>query len=41
MSYLAIEMSKEMRGNSDGIMQTNDGQVVKAGQSFRFRATLN
>jgi len=33
MSYLAIEMSKEMRGNSDGIMQTNDGQVVKVASS--------
>lgn len=29
MSYLAVEMAKEMRGNSDGIMQTSDGQVVK------------
>eukprot|EP00438_Fugacium_kawagutii_P020974 Skav222227 [mRNA] locus=scaffold2099:34635:41640:+ [translate_table: standard] len=33
MSYLAVEMAKEMRGNSDGVMQTNDGQVVKVASS--------
>ena len=31
MSYLAVEMAKEMRGNPDGVMQTSDGQVVKVG----------
>ena len=29
MSYLAVEMAKEMRGNPDGVMQTSDGQTVK------------
>lgn len=29
MSYLAVEMAKEMRGNPDGVMETSDGHVVK------------
>lgn len=33
MSYLAVEMAKEMRGNADGVMETSDGHVVKAASS--------
>lgn len=33
MSYLAVEMAKEMRGNPDGVMQTSDGQTVKVASS--------
>ena len=33
LSYTAAEMTKEMRGKSDGTMQTSDGTVVKVGSS--------
>ena len=30
LSYMAVDMAKEMRGEGDGVMQTPNGEVVKA-----------
>ncbi|OLQ08922.1 hypothetical protein AK812_SmicGene7498 [Symbiodinium microadriaticum] len=33
LSYMAVDMAKEMRGEADGVMQTPDGEVVKVASS--------
>eukprot|EP00928_Gymnodinium_smaydae_P023924 TRINITY_DN19545_c0_g1_i1.p1 TRINITY_DN19545_c0_g1~~TRINITY_DN19545_c0_g1_i1.p1 ORF type:complete len:1339 (+),score=298.21 TRINITY_DN19545_c0_g1_i1:54-4070(+) len=33
LSYLAVDMAKEMRGSSDGVMESSTGTVVKVGSS--------
>eukprot|EP00434_Breviolum_minutum_P014609 symbB.v1.2.012879.t1/scaffold876.1/size155678/4 len=33
LSYLAVDMAKEMRGSSDGTMESSSGVVVKVGSS--------
>ncbi|CAE7564443.1 unnamed protein product, partial [Symbiodinium microadriaticum] len=39
LSYLAVDMSKEMRGQSDGVMKNNDGETVKVdSSSFQVQA---
>lgn len=34
MSYIAVDMAKEMRGTSDGVMQNGDGETVKVGDRW-------
>jgi len=33
LSYMAVDMAKEMRGEGDGVMQTPNGEVVKVASS--------